>query len=142
MVGGWSRRLIVYMHHLGGSSEAGMDLYQSLKIMGRSGTTWKPPPWMEIEAIHIVDGDSRNRLLNQMTADAAGKPVTAVPAEATVKGNAIMQIITLGEIGSLSEARQMIAQMGELEHYQPGDTGVCPERSNSKLKEHPLEDPQ
>ncbi len=77
-----------------------------------------------------------------MTADAAGKPVTAGPAEATVMGNAIMQLITLGEIGCLSEARQMIPQMGELEHYQPGDTGACPERSNSKLKEHPLEDPQ
>ena len=58
--------------------------------------------------IHIVGGSSRNRLTNQMTTDAAGKPVTAGPAEATVMGNAIMQLITLGETGNLSDSRQKI----------------------------------
>ena len=64
---------------------------------------------MEIETIHIVGRGSRNRQLNQITADAAGKPVTAGPVEATVMGNAIMQLITLEEIEKFGEVLGEIA---------------------------------
>ena len=64
-----------------------------------------------IDVLHIIGGGSQNELLNQMTADATGKPVQAGPVEATVIGNALMQLISLGELGSLDEGRQMVAKM-------------------------------
>jgi rhamnulokinase len=74
------------------------------------------------EAIHIVGGGARNALLCQLTADAAGLPVVAGPAEATTLGNALVQLIALGELGSIAEARRLVAGMGELERYEPRDT--------------------
>lgn len=74
-----------------------------------------------IEVIHILGGGSRNELLNQMTADATGLPVLAGPVEATVIGNALLQLITLGELDDLQQARQLVATMGELRRYEPQD---------------------
>jgi rhamnulokinase len=72
-----------------------------------------------IQAIHIVGGGSQNALLCQMTADATHIPVIAGPVEATVLGNALVQLISLGEVGSLREARELIARSGELRRYEP-----------------------
>ena len=46
-----------------------------------------------IEQIRIIGGGSKNRLLNQLTADATGKRVFAGPAEATALGNIAIQIL-------------------------------------------------
>lgn len=72
-----------------------------------------------IETIHIVGGGSQNALLNQLTADATGRPVLAGPVEATVLGNALVQLITLGEIRDLSEGRQIIASGCSIQQYGP-----------------------
>ena len=72
-----------------------------------------------IEAIHVVGGGSRNRLLNQLTADATGIPVLAGPSEATVIGNALVQLISLGELANLEEGRQLVAEIGALERFEP-----------------------
>jgi rhamnulokinase len=80
-----------------------------------------------IEVIHIVGGGSQNALLNQMTANATGLPVVAGPVEATVIGNALVQLITLGEIAGLSQARELIAGMVELERYEPQERDVWDE---------------
>ena len=77
-----------------------------------------------IEIIHIVGGGTQNRLLNQMTADATGRPVIAGPIEATVVGNALAQLIALGDLADLPEARQLVAQSARLERYEPQDTAV------------------
>ena len=58
--------------------------------------------------IHIIGGGSQNRLLNQFTADCTGRQVVAGPVEATAIGNILMQAITLGHLGSLAEARQVV----------------------------------
>ena len=73
-----------------------------------------------VTVLHIVGGGSQNRLLNQMTADATGLPVIAGPSEATVIGNALVQLITLGEISDLRQARQIEASMTDLKIYEPG----------------------
>jgi rhamnulokinase len=75
-----------------------------------------------IEVIHIFGGGSRNQLLNQMTANATGRPVVAGPVEATVLGNALVQLISIGEIGTLREARQIVAQSGQLKRFEPQET--------------------
>ena len=72
-----------------------------------------------VNTIHIFGGGSQNKLLNQMTADATGLPVVAGPVEATVMGNALVQLITLGELKDLREARQLVADFDSLQHYQP-----------------------
>jgi rhamnulokinase len=73
----------------------------------------------EADAIHIVGGGSQNELLSQMTADAAGVPVLAGPVEATVIGNALVQLIALGEIADLAQGRQLVASMADLKRYDP-----------------------
>ena len=80
-----------------------------------------------ISTIHIVGGGTQNELLNQMTASATNLPVIAGPVEATVIGNALVQLITLGEIADLPQARQIVATMAELKQYEPGDRAVWAE---------------
>jgi rhamnulokinase len=80
-----------------------------------------------IAVLHIVGGGSQNVLLNQMTANATGLPVVAGPVEATVIGNALVQLITLGEIAGLDQARELIAGMAGLERYEPRESAAWDE---------------
>lgn len=72
-----------------------------------------------VEVIHIIGGGVQNRLLCQMTANATGRLVLAGPIEATTIGNALVQLITMGELDHVGQARQMVSQMGQLERYEP-----------------------
>ena len=77
-----------------------------------------------IDVLHVVGGGSRNQLLNQLTADATGIPVLAGPSEATVIGNALVQLISLGELKNLDEGRQLVSGLGELERFEPEEGGA------------------
>jgi rhamnulokinase len=72
-----------------------------------------------IDRIHIVGGGSRNRLLNQLAANATGKTVIAGPTEATAAGNILVQAIGAGAVSGFSEVRQIVRQSFPLETYQP-----------------------
>ena len=63
----------------------------------------------KINKIHIVGGGSKNELLNQLTADAAGRPASAGPAEAAALGNILMQAISRGRLESFQHARKIAA---------------------------------
>jgi rhamnulokinase len=69
--------------------------------------------------IHIIGGGTRNRLLNQFTANATDRVVVTGPVEATAIGNVLMQAIGLGHLASLSEARAVVRASFEVEEYQP-----------------------
>ena len=71
------------------------------------------------KVIHIVGGGTKDGFLSQMTADACGIPVAAGPEEATAIGNLMMQLIALGEVKDLKEARAIIANSFALKHYTP-----------------------
>jgi len=58
-----------------------------------------------LKQVHIVGGGARNARLNQWLADALDVPVIAGPYEATAYGNALMQLVGLGELHSLEEVR-------------------------------------
>jgi len=58
--------------------------------------------------VRIIGGGSQNGLLNQLTADACGIPVSAGPIETSALGNACLQMMGLGVIGSLDEARAIV----------------------------------
>jgi len=75
-----------------------------------------------IEQIRIIGGGSRNRLLNQFTANAAGRKVIAGPAEATAVGNVGIQILATGEASSLGEVRAIIDRSLPTENFDPIDT--------------------
>ena len=72
-----------------------------------------------IEVIHIVGGGSQSKLLNQIAADACGRPVVTGPVEATALGNLLTQIRADGELASLSEMRGVVRASTTVEHYTP-----------------------
>lgn len=74
-----------------------------------------------LEPIHIIGGGTKNRLLNQLTADATDRMVVTGPVEATAIGNVLMQAIGLGHLGSLAEAREVVRNSFEVEEYHPGN---------------------
>jgi rhamnulokinase len=82
-----------------------------------------------IELIHMVGGGSQNRPLCQWTADATGIPVVAGPAETTVAGNLILQLMGLGEIASLAQGREIVARSSVTHTCLPGDRGPWDEAS-------------
>lgn len=71
------------------------------------------------QVIHIVGGGSQNNLLNQFAADATGILVKAGPVEATALGNCLMQATSLGDIGSLNEAREIVRNSVQITEFTP-----------------------
>jgi rhamnulokinase len=74
------------------------------------------------EEIRVIGGGSKNRLLNQLTADATGRRVIAGPAEATALGNIAMQMLATGAVSTLAEARQVIDRSFVAERFEPRET--------------------
>jgi rhamnulokinase len=72
-----------------------------------------------IELVNVVGGGSRNGLLCRLTAEVTGREVIAGPAEATVLGNVLVQLMATGDIRSLEEMRELAARSVSLERYAP-----------------------
>ena len=72
-----------------------------------------------LEPLHIVGGGTKNRLLNQFAANAAGRRVITGPVEAAAIGNILVQAIALGELASLAEARAVVRQSFDVAAYEP-----------------------
>lgn len=66
------------------------------------------------KTLNIIGGGSRDTLLNELTAKATGKTVITGPTEATAIGNLIMQMIGVGELADLKQARQIIKKSFEV----------------------------
>lgn len=64
--------------------------------------------------IHVVGGGANAAYLNELTAEETGRTVYAGPTEATAIGNLACQMITAGELGSLTEARECIFKSFEV----------------------------
>ena len=72
------------------------------------------------EAIHLVGGGSKNRLLAQETADATGIPVIAGPVEATALGNMFISLRAIGAAsGTLMDLRAISRASSALLTYEP-----------------------
>jgi rhamnulokinase len=74
-----------------------------------------------VPGVHVVGGGSQNDYLNQATANATQKPVTAGPVEAAVCGNLLVQGIASGEIASVEDGRRRLAASMTLRRYEPVD---------------------
>ena len=78
----------------------------------------------QIDVIHIVGGGSQNRLLCQLVADAAGRPVVAGPVEATALGNLLVQARTHGVLtGDLWDLRAELRRATRTSTFVPRLTG-------------------
>lgn len=75
-----------------------------------------------IEQIRVIGGGSKNRLLNQFTADATSRRVLAGPVEATALGNIAMQLLATGAASSLKEVRGMVDRSFPTEVFEPRET--------------------
>jgi rhamnulokinase len=76
---------------------------------------------VRVERIRVIGGGSRNRLLNQFTADATGCAVIAGPVEATALGNIAVQMVATSAVSSLAEARDVIERSFPVERFDPID---------------------
>jgi len=77
---------------------------------------------LKYKTVNIVGGGTKSRLLCRMTADASGRKVVAGPDEATVYGNAAVQLMAQGEIEDVAEIRRVVKASCKLEEYEPEDT--------------------
>lgn len=75
-----------------------------------------------LDPIHIIGGGTKNRLLNQFTADATNRIVVTGPVEATAIGNILMQAIGMKHLDSLAEAREVVRASFKPETYEPKNT--------------------
>lgn len=102
-----------------GLGEIAMAIYNGLT--GEYATTVKNLEVITgktVSCINMVGGGIQDQLLCELTAKATGKKVVAGPIEGSVLGNVIMQLKTLGAIGSLEEGRQVIKNSFEQKIYE------------------------
>lgn len=76
----------------------------------------------KFRTLHVVGGGSRNRLLNQFTAEALGLQVQAGPVEATAIGNLLIQAKTLGH--ETGDIRSVVRRSFPVEVFSPTDAGA------------------
>ena len=76
----------------------------------------------KLDRIYIVGGGSRNALLNRFTAEAVGVPVITGHPEATALGNLMLQLVTLREVGSLQESRDIVRRSFRSRTFEAGDS--------------------
>lgn len=76
------------------------------------------------DTLYIVGGGTKDGMLCQMAADSCGMKVSGGPAEATVLGNALVQLLAMGEIKTLEQGRSIMAKMPDLKRYEPENAAV------------------
>ncbi len=72
-----------------------------------------------IDSVNIVGGGIQNRLLDQMAADATGRPVITGPIEGSAIGNLLTQAIALGDLGGVEDLRRVVRASETVETWQP-----------------------
>lgn len=95
-------------------------IYQSLaECYGRTAEEIEEISGKAFDCIYILGGGSNADYLNQITADAAGRRVSAGPSEATAIGNLAVQMIAAGIFKNLGEARECIARSFPIKIFEP-----------------------
>lgn len=73
----------------------------------------------KINVIHMMGGGIKDKMFCSFVANATKRKVIAGPVEATGTGNAIVQLMALGKIGSLTEARDLVKNSFPISIYKP-----------------------
>ena len=72
-----------------------------------------------LDVIHMVGGGIKDTMVCTLISCATGKKVVAGPVEATGTGNALMQLMALGKLSSLEEARKVVTKSFDTKEYLP-----------------------
>lgn len=78
-----------------------------------------------LEALRLCGGGAQDALLCDMIAEATGKTLVVGPIEASAWGNAIVQLIGLGEVASLAEGRALVERSTPRRVVAPGVADAC-----------------
>lgn len=73
----------------------------------------------DFKCINIVGGGTKDPFLCQLTANACNMKVMAGPVEATALGNIAVQLMAVGEIKDITEARNIIKNSFDIKEYMP-----------------------
>jgi len=71
------------------------------------------------EILHMIGGATKDALHCQMTADALNIKIACGPVEGAAMGNAIAQMVGIGEIKTFDEGRKLVRDSIELEYWEP-----------------------
>lgn len=71
------------------------------------------------KTIYMIGGGIQSDQLCRFTANASGRKVQAGPVEATALGNIAVQLISLGDIKNMQEARKIVARSEQTKVYEP-----------------------
>lgn len=133
--GDMPRRIVDYCNATGQPAPASVgefarSIFDSLALKYRYVfkrlESFAPRP---LKGMHVLGGGSKNKLLNQMTADALGVTVLAGPSEATAIGNIATQLIAAGKLDGLAAAREMIGASFSIERFEPQQNALYLEAS-------------
>ena len=72
-----------------------------------------------IDTVRVVGGGCKDKMLMQFTAKASARPVMAGPVEATAIGNTCAQLMAIGELSNIWEARQLVSESCDVKTYSP-----------------------
>jgi sugar (pentulose or hexulose) kinase len=87
-----------------------------------------------IDVLHIVGGGSKNRFLNQLTANVLDREVIAGPAEATAIGNIMVQMKTAGAVKGRAEMSEVIRSSFGVESFAPQNAPLWTEQYERYLR--------
>ncbi len=105
---------------LEGVGEIADTIYRSLAMEYRFALSGlKKITNKSYKKLHIIGGGANNLYLNQLVADVLGLEVVAGPTEATAIGNALIQLIALGEVDDLMSARAVLKSITQLKYFYP-----------------------
>jgi len=76
----------------------------------------------KLEAIHMLGGGIKDTMLCEFIACATKKKVAAGPVEATSTGNALIQLMSLGKVGNLTEARAIVKNSFPIKYYESANS--------------------
>ena len=81
----------------------------------------------DYSVIHVIGGGTKDTLLCSMTANSCERTVKAGPIEATVLGNIAVQLLASGAVGSIANARRIIAESENVREYLPDNSAAWAE---------------
>ena len=101
------------------AGEVARTIYDSLALKYRFALeTLETYRGGRIDQLNIVGGGTKNKLMNQLAADATGRTVVAGPVESACVGNLLMQAVALGELKNVEEARAVVRASFVTERYE------------------------
>jgi rhamnulokinase len=73
----------------------------------------------KVESLHLIGGGANDNFFCEQVTDCTGIALIAGPAEATIFGNVMVQLLASAEVSSLGQLREVMRQSTETRAYTP-----------------------